>query len=55
MAYFSKKLKRYQQAYLTIEKEALALVLAVKHFEVCVASGKKVVVYSDHNPFGFSR
>lgn len=37
--------------YSTIEKEALALVLALKHFEVYVGSaGVPTVVYTDHNP-----
>lgn len=53
VAYFSKKLNKHQQAYSTIEREALVLVLAVKHFEVYVASSEKVVVYSDHNPLAF--
>lgn len=35
------------------KKEALALVLAMKHFWVYVASGDKIVVYSDHNPLAF--
>lgn len=34
LAIFQKKLNRHQQVYSTIEKEALALVLAVQHFEV---------------------
>lgn len=38
VAYFSKKLNKHQKDYSTIEKDALALVLAVKHFEVYVAS-----------------
>ena len=54
VAYFSKKLNRHQRAYSTIEKEALALVLAVRHFEVYVASGDQAMkVYSDHNPLAF--
>lgn len=36
-----------------MEKESLALVLAVRHFEVYVASSERVVVYSDHNPLAF--
>lgn len=44
VAYFSKKFNEHQQAYLAIEKEALALVLVEKHFEVYVASSEKVVV-----------
>ncbi len=53
VAYFSKKLNRHQKAYSTVEKESLALVLAMKHFEVYVASSERVVVYSDHNPLAF--
>lgn len=54
VAYFSKKLNCHQKAYSTIEKEALALVLAVQHFEVYVSNaGGEVVVYTDHNPLTF--
>lgn len=52
-AYFSKKLNKHQRAYSTVEKEALVLVLAVKHFGVYVASSERVVVYSDHNLLAF--
>lgn len=54
VAYFSRKLNKHQRAYSTIEKEALGLVLAVKHLEVYVShSGREVVVYTDHNPLSF--
>lgn len=54
MAYFSKKSNHHQWAYSTIEKKALALVLAVKHFDLYVShSGGKVVVYTVHNPLTF--
>ena len=54
VAYFSKKLNRHQKRYSTIEKEALALVLAVQHFEVYVCSaGGDLVVLTDHNPLTF--
>lgn len=54
VSYFSKKFNRHQQVYSTIEKEALALVLALKHFEVYVGSaGVPTVVYTDHNPLVF--
>lgn len=37
-----------------MEKEALALVLPVQHFEVYVSSvGGPMTVYSDHNPLRF--
>ena len=54
VAYFSKKLDRHQKQYSTIEKEALALVLAVQHFEVYVSSaGGDLVVLTNHNPLTF--
>ncbi len=41
----------YYSNYSTIEKEALALLLALQHFEVYVGGNSTpVVVYSDHNP-----
>ncbi|XP_069958482.1 uncharacterized protein [Cherax quadricarinatus] len=36
VAYFSAKFQPHQRAYSTIEKEALALVLALEHFDVYV-------------------
>lgn len=54
VSYFSKKFNRHQQAYSTVEKEALALVLAVQHFEVYLSSiCGPIVVYTDHNPLTF--
>ena len=54
VAYYSKKLNRHQQNYSTIEKEALALVLAVQHFELYITNGQgEVIVYTDHNPLAF--
>ena len=54
VAYFSKKLDKHQRRYSTIEKEALALLLALKHFEVYVGSGLHTLqVYTDHNPLVF--
>ena len=47
VAYFSKKLNKHQQAYSIIKKEALPLVLAVKHFKAYVASSEKVILYSE--------
>ena len=38
VAYFSKKLDAHQKNYATIEKEALALLLALSHFEVYVTA-----------------
>lgn len=38
VCYFSKKFNKHQLNYSTIEKEALALLLAMQHFEVYVGS-----------------
>lgn len=54
VSYFSKKFNSYQLNYSTIEKEALALIWALQHFEVYVGTREKpVVVYTDHNPLTF--
>ena len=54
VAYFSKKFNNCQRNYSTVEKEALALVLAIQHFEIYVSSSPQpVVVFTDHNPLVF--
>ena len=54
VAYFSKKFNKHQKNYSTIEKECLALILAIEHFEIYVSSCKNpIMVYSDHNPLKF--
>ena len=54
VCYFSKKFNSYQRNYSTIEKEALALIWALQHFEVYVGTGGKLlVVYNDHNLLTF--
>lgn len=54
VCYFSKKFNRHQTHYSTIEKEALALLLALQHFEVYVGSSVlPVQVFTDHNPLVF--
>lgn len=54
VCYFSKKLNKHQKNYSTIEKECLALILALQHFEVYVTSAlSPIIVYSDHNPLTF--
>ena len=54
VSYFSKKFNIHQKKYSTVEKEMLALLLALQHFEVYVNSGLfPVVVYSGHNPLKF--
>ena len=54
IAYFSKKFSKHQRNYSTIEKELLALILALQHFEVYIGTGQKPLqVYTDHNPLVF--
>ena len=54
VCYFSVKFKNHQLNYSTIEKETLAMLLALQHFEVYVgSSASPVVVYTDHNPLVF--
>ena len=47
VAYFSRKLLPREKAYSTIEKECLAIVLAVKLFQICLI-GKPFVIQTDH-------
>lgn len=54
VCYFSRKFNKHQQRYSTIEKEALALVLALQHFDVYVGSvSYPLIIYTDHNPLVF--
>ncbi len=54
VCYFSKKLNHHQLNYSTIEEEALALLLALQHFQVYVGSSSQPVqVFTDHNPLVF--
>lgn len=54
ISYFSKKLDVHQRWYSTIEKEALALIMALEHFEVYVGSvNAPVIIHTDHNPLVF--
>lgn len=54
VCFYSKKFNRHQVNYSTIEKEALALLLALQHFEVYVGSRPKPIeVFTDHNPLVF--
>ncbi len=50
---FSKKLNPCQLSYSVIEKETLALIMALKHFDVYVSGSAPVVVFIDHNPLTF--
>lgn len=54
VSYYSRKLNQRQYKYSTIEKETLALMSALQHFEVYLGSSPlPVVVYTDHNPLVF--
>ena len=54
VCYFSKKLNKHQKNYSTIEKECLALILAIKQFEVYLTSfTSPIIVFSDHNSLSF--
>ncbi len=54
ICFFSKKFNKHQCNYSMIEKEALALLLALQHFEVYIGcTSYPVVVYTDHNPLTF--
>ena len=53
ICYLSRKLRIYELHCATIEKEALALVTAVRAFSVYFGSSP-VVVYTDHSPLQFT-
>lgn len=50
---FKKVFNLYQLNYSVIEKETLALIMALKHFDVYVSGSAPVVVFTDHNPLAF--
>lgn len=52
IAYYSKRLDVHQQRYSTVEKEALALVSAVRVFSVYFGT-QPITVYTDHSPLQF--
>lgn len=54
VSYFSAKFKKHQLNYSTIEKETLAMLLALQHFNVYVGfTNVPVSVFTDHNPLVF--
>ena len=54
VCYFCKEFNKHQKNYSTIEKECLALILAIQQFEVYLTSSTSpIVVFSDHNPLSF--
>ena len=54
VGYFSKKLTKSQRNYSTIEKECLALLLSLQHFDVYLnVTMYPILCYTDHNPLIF--
>ena len=54
VSFYSKKLNKHQRNYSTVEKEALALLLAVRHYDVYLSSSPfPICVFTDHNPLVF--
>ena len=54
VSFYSKKLVKHQQNYSVVEKEALSLLSALRHYNVYLGSSPHVtIVYSDHNPLVF--
>ena len=54
VGYFSKKFLKHQKNYSTVEKETLALLLALTHFDVYLGSTPFTIkVYTDHNLLTF--
>ena len=54
ICYFSKKFDKHQKNYSTIEKECLALLLSLQHFDVYLSlTLYPVLVFTDHNPLTF--
>ena len=54
ISYFSQKFNKHQCGYSTCEKETLALILALQHFEFYLSFAlHPIEVYTDHNPLVF--
>ncbi|PIK56379.1 hypothetical protein BSL78_06753 [Apostichopus japonicus] len=54
ICYYSKKFDKHQRNYSTIEKECLALLLSLQHFDVYLhTTVYPVLVFTDHNPLTF--
>ncbi|XP_072182256.1 uncharacterized protein [Diadema setosum] len=54
VTYMSRKFNKHQRRYSSVEKETLALVMALRHFDVYLNTTKyPVLVYTDHNPLVF--
>ena len=52
ISFVSCKLSEVQRRWSTIEKEAYAVIFALKKFDYLVF-GRKIILYSDHNPLAY--
>ena len=54
VSYYSKKFTKSQRNYSTVEKETLALLLGLQHFDVYLSTTDfPILVFTDHNPLTF--
>lgn len=54
VCYHSRKFNVHQRRYSTVEKETLALLFALQHFDAYLgSSAEPIQVYTDHNPLVF--
>ena len=54
ISYFSQKFDQHQRNYSTCEKEALVLILALRHFDFYLSAAIfPIEVFTDHNPLVF--
>lgn len=53
VSFFSRKFNSCQLNFSVVEKETLALIMALRHFDVYVGGSAPVVVFTDHNPLIF--
>ena len=54
VAFMSHKLKKHQENYSTVEKECLAIIMAIEKFHVyIIPNGNVTTILSDHNPLSF--
>ena len=54
IAYYLQKFNKSQRNYCTSEKETLALISVLQHFEFYLSAAQHpILVYTDHNPLTF--
>jgi phospholipid-translocating ATPase len=50
IAYYRRKLLPRERIYSTVEKQCLAIVLAIKHFSACLM-GRHILIQTDHRAY----